>query len=255
MSPPLLPLALAACGFAGAEDGTAPEPLLTPGDRVAFVGGTFWEDERRDGGIETALTLAVPGVTFRHLGWGGDMADQSARRFFGDAGDGREHLLEHLDLVEPTVVLVAYGSAESLPGGMPVDDFRTHLGSLLDESEARADRVVLVPPGGERAAAYAAAVRDLAAARGLRVAGLDELTPPEPRPGRASALGDLTALIREKNDLFLHRHRPQNETYLRGFRAHEQGTNAAEIARFEPLVAAKDAAIQVLRTEILQETE
>ena len=107
---------LTACGFAAPEE-DAPEPFLHPGDRVAFVGGSFWEGERRSGAIETALTLAVPDVTFRHLGWAGDMADQSARRFFGTAADGRKHLLEHLDVVKPTVILVAYGQAEALPGG------------------------------------------------------------------------------------------------------------------------------------------
>ena len=81
------------------------------------------------------------------------------------------------------------------------------------------------------------------------------MAPSKPRPGRASALSALTDLIRAKNELFLHRHRPQNETYLRGFRAHEQGANAAEIARFGPLVAAKDAEIQTLRERLLKDTE
>ena len=253
MSATLLPFAALACGFAG--DGAAPDPLLKPGDRVAFVGGSVWEDERRDGALETALTLATPGVSFRHLGWGGDMADQSARRYFGSAEDGRKHLLGHLDIVDPTVILVAYGSAESLPGGMGADDFRAHLNSLLDELEKRTRRVLLVPPGEERAVEYADAVRAVAAARGLRVVEVDELAPSKPRPGRASALRTLTDLIRAKNELFLHRHRPQNETYLRGFRAHEQGANAAEIARFGPLVAAKDAEIQTLRERLLKDTE
>lgn len=30
--------------------------------------------------------------------------------------------------------------------------------------------------------------------------------------------------------------RPQNITYLTGFRKHEQGNNAVEIAQFDPLV-------------------
>ena len=249
----LLPFAaLLACGFACGEDARQADPLLRPGDRVALVGGSVWEDERRSGALETALTLATPGVTFRHLGWGGDMADQSARRYFGTAEDGRAHLLEHLDVVDPTVILVAYGSAESLPGGMGAGDFRQHLNSLLDELETRTGRVVPVPPGEDRAAAYADAVRAIAAARGLRVVEVDELAPSKPRPGRTSALREL---IREKNELFLHRHRPQNETYLRGFRAHEQGANAAEIAEFGPLVAAKDAEIQTLRTQLSKDTE
>ena len=40
----------------------------------------------------------------------------------------------------------------------------------------------------------------------------------------------------EKNMQFFHRWRPQNITYLTGFRKHEQGNNAVEIAQFDPLV-------------------
>jgi len=46
----------------------------------------------------------------------------------------------------------------------------------------------------------------------------------------------LRALIVEKNRLFFHRWRPANETYLFGFRKHEQGRNAAEMPMFDPLV-------------------
>ncbi len=53
----------------------------------------------------------------------------------------------------------------------------------------------------------------------------------------------LTTEIVEKNQLFFHRHRPQNETYLFLFRKHEQGRNAAEIPMFDPLIEAADKAI------------
>lgn len=58
-----------------------------------------------------------------------------------------------------------------------------------------------------------------------------------------SCLADSTAqweqlreLIRTKNELYFHRWRPQNITYLFGFRKHEQGNNAADIARFDPFI-------------------
>ncbi len=47
----------------------------------------------------------------------------------------------------------------------------------------------------------------------------------------------LRRLIVEKNLLYFHRWRPQNETYLFGFRKQEQGQNAREIPQFDPLVA------------------
>ncbi len=49
--------------------------------------------------------------------------------------------------------------------------------------------------------------------------------------------------IVKKNALFFHRFRPQNQTYLFGFRRHEQGNNAAEIPEFDPLVAALEEQI------------
>ena len=60
-------------------------------------------------------------------------------------------------------------------------------------------------------------------------------------PGKAKELktGDaesLLQLIRKKNELFFHRHRPQNVTYLFLFRKHEQGNNAVDIPKFDPLV-------------------
>jgi hypothetical protein len=57
----------------------------------------------------------------------------------------------------------------------------------------------------------------------------------------------LRKLITAKNTLYFHRWRPQNETYLFGFRKYEQGKNAREIPQFDPLVAAKEADIARLR--------
>jgi lysophospholipase L1-like esterase len=51
-------------------------------------------------------------------------------------------------------------------------------------------------------------------------------------------------LIRKKNELYFHRWRPQNETYLFGFRKHEQGKNGIEIPKFDPLVEEKEKQIR-----------
>jgi hypothetical protein len=50
-----------------------------------------------------------------------------------------------------------------------------------------------------------------------------------------------------KNRLYFYRWRPQNDTYLFGFRKHEQGNNAREIPLFDPLVAEKEADIARLK--------
>ncbi len=54
------------------------------------------------------------------------------------------------------------------------------------------------------------------------------------------------AIIR-KNELYFHRWRPQNVTYLFGFRAHEQGNNAVEIPQFDPLIEEQEALIRELK--------
>jgi lysophospholipase L1-like esterase len=53
-----------------------------------------------------------------------------------------------------------------------------------------------------------------------------------------------------KDRLYFHRWRPQNETYLFGFRKHEQGQNAREVPQFDPLVARKEAEIAKLRVPV-----
>jgi len=65
-----------------------------------------------------------------------------------------------------------------------------------------------------------------------------------------SATEELRAAIVAKNELFFHRWRPQNETYLFGFRKHEQGKNGKEIAEFDPLVAKGEEAIAELRKKL-----
>lgn len=57
----------------------------------------------------------------------------------------------------------------------------------------------------------------------------------------------LRQAILKKNELFFHRWRPQNITYLFGFRKHEQGQNAAEVEEFLPLIAEQEQRISELR--------
>ena len=61
----------------------------------------------------------------------------------------------------------------------------------------------------------------------------------------------LRAVIHNKNRLYFHRWRPQNETYLFGFRKHEQGNNAREIPAFDPLVSEKERLIALLRVPVM----
>lgn len=56
----------------------------------------------------------------------------------------------------------------------------------------------------------------------------------------------LQKTAKEKDTLFMHQYRPQNETYLFLFRKHEQGNNAGEVLAFEKLTKQWDTAIQDL---------
>ncbi|MCA9228555.1 MAG: hypothetical protein KDA47_23220, partial [Planctomycetales bacterium] len=56
--------------------------------------------------------------------------------------------------------------------------------------------------------------------------------------------------IQKKNELYFHRYRPQNETYLFLFRKHEQGNNAVEIPQFDPLVQEQEDRIAEFRESL-----
>jgi putative heme-binding domain-containing protein len=60
---------------------------------------------------------------------------------------------------------------------------------------------------------------------------------------RKRAVENLRQAIIQKNQLYFDRWRPENETYLFGFRKNEQGQNAREIPEFDPLVDAADKQI------------
>jgi lysophospholipase L1-like esterase len=68
--------------------------------------------------------------------------------------------------------------------------------------------------------------------------------PDRPWDDRAEKVRRLTV---EKNRLYFHRWRPENETYIFGFRKKEQGQNAVEIPQFDPLVAAKEVEINAAK--------
>lgn len=77
---------------------------------------------------------------------------------------------------------------------------------------------------------------------------LKELQKAEQEKAKSSTA--LRSAIVEKNQLFFYRWRPQNDTYIYGFRKHEQGRNAADIPRFDPLIDAKEKEIQELKKAV-----
>ena len=63
---------------------------------------------------------------------------------------------------------------------------------------------------------------------------------------------ELRKLVVAKEFDFFNFWRPDNDTYIFGYRKHEQGRNAVEIPMFEPLVEAKEAQIAKLRVPVTQ---
>jgi putative heme-binding domain-containing protein len=61
---------------------------------------------------------------------------------------------------------------------------------------------------------------------------------------------ELREAILQKNDLYFDRYRPENETYLFGFRKHEQGQNAKEVPMFDPLIVKQEETIAELRRPV-----
>jgi lysophospholipase L1-like esterase len=300
----LMPVAIS--GLRAQAPGAAIE--LRSGDRVVFIGDSFFEREYRRGLIETALTVAHPdkSLTFRNLGWSGDTVRGEARAYFGKAADGYAELLKSIELAAPTVMFLSYGTNESFDGTGSLDAFLAAYGKLLDDLAPRNARTVLLSPVPVDAATsplppaardarnavlsrYSEAILALAASRGLAsidvfsaLLAASSRTHSEPlfehgmhltdagyavaarqiaartapsrsnvADGREARLQELRALIVRKNELFFHRWRPANVTYLYLFRQREQGNNAVEIPRFDPLVADAERQIAALRETLL----
>lgn len=261
---------------------TAGDPFdFQDGDRVVLVGGTLIEREQKYGRWEEALVAfnAPRTFTLRNLGWSGDTVYGESRASFDAPAKGYERLVTLTKSLNPTVIVIGYGANESFDGDAGLDRFRKGLAKLLDDLAPTKARVVLLsPPPFEPAAGatdvtvrnanlakYAAVLEETATARKI---GFRSLAGAPPSTENGLHLNDdgyrklapllfattvapvdvpaLRAKLVEKNQLFFHRWRPQNETYLFGFRKHEQGKNGAEIPQFDPLVVKAEAEIAVM---------
>lgn len=301
-----LSLVLTSADRAAAQTGSSPTDIeLRAGDRIAFLGDSFFEREYPRGLIETALTVAHPdkALTFRNLGWSGDTVRGESRAYFGKVADGYAELLKSVDLVKPTVMFLSYGANESFGGPTGLDTFIADYRKLLDDLSSRTTRLVLLTPlpadkatsplpaaaleeRNRTVSQYTEAIRTLATSRKLAVidvytfmlGALQATTQPQGEPlfekglhltdagygvvaahmasssatgtgsttaidARDARFASLRSLIIQKNEAFFHRWRPANVTYLYLFRQREQGNNAVEIPRFDPLVADKEAQI------------
>ena len=286
------------------------------GDRVVFVGATFFERAQLSEHLEATLTgtLGDKHVTFRNLGWSADTTFADSRGIFDKPDVGYLRMVEHIRAEEPTVAFICYGQNEALTIGKTPDQYSQQLGNLLDELAASGITCVLVSPHellptappipspsrfNSKIKVYAEATSSVAQSRGLafvdmftdftkRMLELDaELTrthlanrstvytslaengmhftahgyqcaarvfaerllgsSDNLNAAASSHYEDRRQLILKKNELYFHRWRPQNVTYLFGFRKHEQGNNAADIAKFDPFIVDLEKQIHELQ--------
>src|SRR3954469_19027381 len=118
------------------------------GDRVAFLGNTFFEREQAYSYLETLLASRFPdrNVTFRNVAWSGDTVFGHARAAFDTPEQGFERLLKVTREVKPTVLFISYGMGESFEGDAGLAAFKTGLARLLDRLRDLNARTVLVSP-------------------------------------------------------------------------------------------------------------
>jgi lysophospholipase L1-like esterase len=287
------------------------------GDRVVFVGATFFERAQLSEHLETTLTrsLGKKHVTFRNLGWSADTTYADSRGIFDRPDVGYLRMVEHIRAEEPTVAFLCYGQNEALTSGMTAELYAQQLSRLLDELAASGIACVLVSPHellpapapipsparfNPKIKVYSEATASVAQSRGLlyvdlftgftqQMLAIDATLRPEAasasRAESFAALSDngihlsdhgyrcaalvvrerllgipaesvdadsekyeaMRSLVQRKNELYFHRWRPQNITYLFGFRKHEQGNNAADIARFDPFIQELEKQIHALQ--------
>lgn len=169
---------------------------LRDGDRVVMVGDTFIEREREYGILESLATTQFPDrhVTFRNLGWSADTPQGQSRVGFDHtkpASEWFKQLTNSVAQLNPTVVFLGYGMANSFAGeaGLPafIDDLGRLMGAIQQNAGANRLRWVILGPvpheklpaplpdpakHNAQLAAYSKALKELAARRGTHFVNL-----------------------------------------------------------------------------------
>lgn len=133
------------------------------GDRILVIGNTFAERMAESGYLHSVMQARHPGmdITVRAVPWSADEVALQPRETKVPTTQ------DWIDRLDPDVVFMFYGMAESFRGLGYVDEFQTDLATLIDQVRAREDgerRVVLFSPiGHEDLGAPWASSEDVAA--------------------------------------------------------------------------------------------
>ena len=131
--------------FCGA-DAIHAKPLVEPGDRIVFLGGTFIERMQNNGHVEAEISSRVSGVTFRNLGWSGDNVWGESRALFGTVAQGFERLQRDMTLAQPSVIIICYGANEAHEGPAGLERFVVGYQRLLTALKLHETTIVLITP-------------------------------------------------------------------------------------------------------------
>ncbi|MBU6238994.1 MAG: SGNH/GDSL hydrolase family protein [Planctomycetes bacterium] len=125
---------------------------VQPGDRVVFIGSGWVERMHHHPWLETMLTLQVPGVTFRNIGWSGDTVFGDARAVFGSRADGYQRLNRDMDYAAPKLAILCYGENEAFGNDQERKAFIDGYRKLIQDLRRHECRTVLIIPRTREAA-------------------------------------------------------------------------------------------------------
>jgi hypothetical protein len=124
------------------------EPIVKPSDRVVLIGGGWVERMHRHPWFEMMMSLEVPSVTFRNMGWSGDTVHGDARAVFGGRADGYQRLIKDSEIAAPNVAILCYGENEAYLNEAERAEFLRGYKKLIEDLKAKGSRIVLVIPRG-----------------------------------------------------------------------------------------------------------
>jgi len=171
---------------AASQDPAGARFVLGPAETLLVLGNTFAERIAQSGYLEALVHAAHPGaeITVRTVAWSADEVGLRPRE------TSVPSIEDHVDRLDPGVILACYGMSESFRADAGLADFERDLGVFLDRIGTRPDgsarRIVLVSPiahedlgspwptgsrivrRNEVLRAFAEILRAAASARGLR---------------------------------------------------------------------------------------
>lgn len=229
------------------------------GDTVYGIARASFDSQKQ--GYERLIdqaTAAEPDLILVNYG--------NVESFEGEGGlqnflDGYNKLLDDLDKLEARIVLISPILQENLGAPLPDpaphnEDVRLYTKAIAELAKTRnygfVDMTEQLPVSNELTTKPRTDNGLHFTERGFweaSIALMKGLGYDTKKPNMKEA-GDLHAAILEKNRLFFNQWRPQNATYITGFRKHEQGNHAAETPMYDPIIAEQEKNIAALRNAL-----